>query len=180
MTSTLDDNYFDYLYSLMCGGRYPEEISYRKLFRRLHEVRFRYTIPRDRNRAKDGENLRKKYISETLGSRHGSSILLSGRCTVLEMMVALAIRCEESIMDDPAKGDRTRQWFWGMITSMGLGGMTDDRYDENYVKKVLKRFLDRDYAPNGKGGLFTIKKCDTDLRDVEIWYQLCWYLNGIT
>ena len=45
---------------------------------------------------------------------------------------------------------------------------------------VIKRFLDRDYEPNGKGGLFTIKNCRQDLRKVEIWYQLCWYLDSFT
>ena len=95
-------------------------------------------------------------------------------------MIALAIRCEENIMDDTSYGDRTAQWFWGMITSLGLGDQTDSRIDYIYVDDVIKRFLDRDYEPNGKGGLFTIKNCRQDLRKVEIWYQLCWYLDSFT
>ena len=95
------------------------------------------------------------------------------------MMTALAIRCEENIMDDTRYGDRTTQWFWGMINNLGLGSMWGDNYDKVYVDQVLQTFLNRDYAPNGKGGLFTIRNCDRDLRDVEIWYQLNWYLNSI-
>lgn len=83
-------------------------------------------------------------------------------------------------MDDPSYGDRSLQWFWGMIVSLGLGSMTDDLYDDDYVTYVLDRFMDRKYEPNGKGGLFTIRDCDRDLRTVEIWYQLCWYLDSIT
>ena len=37
----------------------------------------------------------------------------------------------------------------------------------------------REYAPDGRGGLFTIRNCEEDLRKVEIWYQLCWYLDTI-
>ena len=83
-------------------------------------------------------------------------------------------------MDDPRIGDRTSQWFWGMIVNLGIGAMNDDRFDEKYVDEVIERFLNREYEPDGRGGLFTVKNCDTDLRNVEIWYQLCWYLNGIT
>ena len=57
--------------------------------------------------------------------------------------------------------------------------MVDGLFDKNYANKVIKDFLNRDYKPNGRGGLFTIKNCDHDLRDVEIWYQLNWYLDSI-
>ena len=57
--------------------------------------------------------------------------------------------------------------------------MDDTRFDRPYVNSVVKKFLKRDYEPNGQGGLFTIKKCRDDLRDVEIWYQMCWYLDSI-
>ena len=93
------------------------------------------------------------------------------------MMVALAIRCEENIMDDPSYGNRTGQWFWGMIVNLGLGFMTDSRFDEKFVDDVIFRFLNREYEPDGKGGLFTVRNCKYDLRTVEIWYQMCWYLD---
>ena len=93
-------------------------------------------------------------------------------------MVGLAIRCE-SFMDDTAYGDRTGQWFWGMITNLGLGHMTDSKFDEREADVIIDRFLNREYEPNGKGGLFTVRNYDEDLRDVEIWNQLCYYLDGL-
>lgn len=83
-------------------------------------------------------------------------------------------------MDDPTMGDRTGQWFWGMIINLGLGCMTDDQYDEEYVESVVRRFLNREYEPDGRGGLFRVRRCEYDLRNVEIWDQLGWYLNSIT
>ena len=82
-------------------------------------------------------------------------------------------------MDNTSYGDRTTQWFWGMINNLGLGDMVDSRFDKIHVNDIIQRFLDRNYEPNGKGGLFTIRVCDYDLREVEIWCQLLWYLDSI-
>lgn len=159
--------------------------SYSKLLRRLFETRFRFSIPRDRNRVEDGIDLRWRYaclISDNDRERTAITrdlYLPSNSCNVLELMVALAIRCEESIMDDPRYGNRTRQWFWNMIKSLGLAGMVDSEYDEPLVDSVLNRFMDRRYEANGKGGLFTVRNCEGNLRTAEIWYQLCWYIDSI-
>lgn len=170
----VDDEYFEWMFDLVCEGRYARGISFRKLLRYLHDVEFTYIIPNDSNRAEDGIDLRRRFSYETY---------ILGRddpCSVLEMLIALSIRCEESIMDDPRIGDRTSQWFWRMITNLGLSSMTDDRFDERIVDNVIDRFLNREYEPDGRGGLFTVRYCDYDLRDVEIWIQLGWYLNSIT
>jgi hypothetical protein len=138
----------------------------------------------DENRALDGIELRYRFAHykgiDFYPTIKDVESYLDGPCSVLEMMVALAMRCEDTIMDDAKVGDRTKQWFWGMITSLGLGGMRDDLFDKRYVTDILERFLNREYEPNGKGGLFYIRSCDKDLRDVEIWHQLLWYLNSIT
>lgn len=167
----LQDEYFEWLCDIVCQKRYHKQISYRKLLMYLHDTEFVYLIPMDRNRAKDGVGLRDHFISTI---DYGSVSDIDGPCSVLEMMIALAIRCE-NFMDDPCIGNRTSQWFWSMVTSLGLGGVTDERFDMYYVDEVLERFLKRDYAPNGAGGLFTIRNCDCDMRDIEIWHQMCRY-----
>ena len=55
--------------------------------------------------------------------------------------------------------------------------MTDDRFDKDEANKKIYRFLERQYSPDGIGGLFYIKDCDTDLTQVSIWKQVCWYLD---
>lgn len=166
--------YFDWICKKISDGGSPERFS--RLLRYLHSIEFTYTIPRDANRAEDGLGLRYRFAYET----GLPEVFLDGPCSILEMIVALAIRCEETIMDDPAVGDRTGQWVWGMIINLGLGSMDDNRFDEEYATYIVQRFLNREYDYDGRGGLFTIKRCEYDLRDVEIWYQLNWYLDSIT
>lgn len=164
-----DDEYFEWMYRLVCNGRFAKRISYRKLLMHMHDTEFIYCILKDENRAEEGAELRRRFS----GHSH------YGPCSVLEMILALTLRCEETIMDNPAYGDRTGQWFWGMVNNLGLGAMDDNNYDRHYVDSVLDRFLNRQYEPNGEGGLFTIRDCHRDLREVEIWHQMCWYLDSI-
>ena len=173
------DEYFEWLYEIVCKDNFHEKNSFRKLLMLLHSVEFTYTIPSDDNQAERGINLRWIYSLEMDRDHEEVRHFIDGPCSVLEMMVALAMSCE-NIMNDPQIGDRTGQWFWNMIISLGLGSMTDIRFDKEYCLEVIYRFLDREYEPDGKGGLFTIRNCDTDLRNVGIWYQTCWYLNNIS
>ena len=171
-------DYFDWMYNLVCRNRYSKDISFKKLFSYLNDTKFTYSIRMDLNRAKDGTELRRRYANEFKIANIYDRIC--GPCSVLEMMIALAIRCEETIMDDENFGDRTDQWFWDMMKNLGLGHMDDDEFDEEYVSDVVTRFLNRDYEPDGRGGLFFVRNCDIDLRDVEIWIQMLWYLDNIT
>lgn len=173
------NDYFDWLYEKMTEGRVHEHVSYLKLFEYLHKTEFIFSIPNDVNRAKDGTELRYTYAMEK-DEDHVEDILyiLDGPCSVLEMMVALAIRAETTIMDNTLYGDRTKQWFWSMMMNLGLSTMTDDVFDERFVQNRIDIFLNRQYSYDGRGGLFFIPNTDTDLRNVEIWFQLCWYLDS--
>lgn len=175
--SDIEKHYFEWMFDLVCSGRYNKRVSFRMLLEYLHDVNFTYKLSRDANRAENGIDLRYQFAYET--GQVGAERYIEGPCSVLEMMVALSIRCEE-IMDDPAYGDRTAQWFWKMVVNLGLGGMTDDRYDEYYIEEVIQRFLNREYEPDGKGGLFRVKNCPYDLRREELWYQMCWAMDEIT
>lgn len=180
MKEQLVNQYFDWLVGVVRGRGWSKYTSFERLLRHLHDIEFTYLIQKDRNRAEDGINLRLRFIGLYNLNEEYALDILDGPCSVLEMMVALSIRCEENIMDDPRMGDRTGQWFRGMLVSLGLGAMTDIRFNRAEVDVIIARFLNREYEPNGKGGLFTIRRCDRDLRDAEIWYQLCWYLDSIT
>ena len=175
----LDNKYFNWLCDYVCKDRFARTISYKKVLTVLHQTEFKWSIPMDKNRVGDGLELRRRFSHEMCGEYDNEEFIIDAPCSVLEMMLGLAIRCEETIMDDPRYGNRTVEWFWRMMNSLGLSGMYDRNFDKTEVEFIIQRFLDREYAPSGKGGLFYIRGCKKDLRTVEIWTQLNWYLNTI-
>lgn len=170
----INNEYFDWLCQIV------DNRFHGKLLKRLHEIDFEYIIPMDGNRAEDGIELRYRFGYEHSYDQPLIARYLDNRpCSVLEMMIALALRCEGDIMSNGEAGDQTYIWFWGMIRSLGLDEETDKCYDEIYIDDVIDRFLKRQYKRNGQGGLFTIEHCEHDMRSVEIWYQMCWYMDTI-
>lgn len=173
------NEYFDWMCQLVSDKQYIGDRSYRKLLSKLHNIPFTYTIDMDGNRAADGIDLRYRFGYERNYEDYIIASFLDDKpCSVLEMIVALALRCE-TIMEDPDYGDRTGEWFWGMIESLGLESMDNTSFNRDYVDDVIDIFLSRDYGRDGRGGLFTIKHPKRDLRTVEIWYQMNWYLDSI-
>lgn len=103
----LNKAYFEWMYSLVCD----DEPSYRELFHFLHGVDFTYTIDMDGNRFDDGINLRYRFADESgYNGRMVAKYLDSCPCSVLEMLLALAIRLEVS----------------NLITDMTLKGATEE------------------------------------------------------
>lgn len=171
------NDYFEWLWNFTkCRGHSQN----RKIITLLHNIEFRYSIPMDANREEDGIDLRYRFMTEVGIPKNYQEVYgyLDGPCSVLEMMIALAIRCEESIMDDPDIGDRTSEWFWLMMKNLGLDYMSDRKFDRDIAEEKISIFLDRRYKRNGEGGLFVVNG-RRDLRKVEIWYQMCWYLDTI-
>lgn len=168
----LEREYFEWIYSMLFSG----DMSYTRLLAELHQIPFRYTIPMDGNREADGINLRYRFGYELGYADYVVTECLDVReCSVLEMMTALAVRCEE-IMERADKSNLTGKWFREMLCSLGLIDMDNTRIDISAVSVIVSRFLDREYFQNGKGGLFTVsKKCD--MRTVEIWYQMQYWLD---
>lgn len=175
-----NDEYLDWMYNRVCNDRYSKHTSYRKLFAYLNSVEFEYILPMDGNRAEDGVDLRYRFGRENRYPDYMVATYLDDHpCSILEMMLALAIRCEEHLMENTDYGDRAGQWFWEMIVCLGLGHMTDENFDESYADRVIDIFLNREYDKSGKGGLFEIHDPSKDMRKIDIWYQMCFHLNEI-
>lgn len=174
----LNKRYFEWIMSLVDSEEYFRAKSYRKLLYRLYNIEFTYSIPMDANRASDGIDLRYTFgIDQGYDDPLIATYLDTVPCSVLEMMVALAVRCETHIMSDPEIGDRTGLWFRNMLRSLGLDDQTNTRFDENIVDAVISRFLNRQYSRDGHGGLYILKDSIRDLRYIEIWHQMNWYLD---
>jgi hypothetical protein len=178
MSEDVQTSYFNWICDLV-GGWDRRELLYF-----LHSRPFEYTYMMDRNRADDGIDLRYRFgYEQGLPDPVVAAYLDKRDCSMLEMMTALALRCEEDVMADPDAGNRTAEWFNGMLESMGLSDMTDGRFDEHTASDAVDRLLSHRYSPDGKGGLFWIPQETTgerrDMRKYEIWYQMMWYLDNI-
>ena len=180
MTKNLEELYFEWLLSFVYNDHYFKNLSYRRILKYLYLREFYYILPMDENRVQDGTDLRYRFGRENnIDDREIATSLDIRPCSVLEMMVALSCRIEESIMINYDIGNRTGQWFWEMMNSLGLSHETDSNFNIQVINDILYDFLERHYEPNGHGGLFTLNNPPEDLRKVEIWYQMNWYLEEI-
>lgn len=174
----LIDNYYKWLIDMIkC-----ESISvnnYSKLLFHLYNIEFIPIMELDENRALDGINLRYRYCDDIgINENIIDSMLKNRGCSILEMMIALSLRCEEDIMGDP-NDIKVSKWFWIMINNLGFTNMTNANFDKQYVDLIIDNFIKRKYKCNGEnGGLFIVNN-GNDLTKIEIWYQMCWYLNSI-
>lgn len=175
---TISEEYFNWLSDIVTHK--SRKGRYKKLLNDLFFSEFYAKIAKDENRAIDGEGLRIRFAHAVGYNEFKIREAMDDRpCSVLEMIIALADRIEDQIMGEDELGDETYKWFWEMIDNLGLSYYTDDRYDEEAVDAIIDRFLQRKYNKDGRGGLFYIGQCKKDVRKIEIWYQMCWYLDEI-
>ena len=149
--------------------------TYRDLFDILYDTSFVSVLELDNNRCKDGQGLRWEFAFEQGYRTHDQ---LEGACSVLEVILALAIKYASDI----GEGDdiQVSSCFWRMIDNLGLLKFTDVALDSveahHEMTHILDCFMDRDYEYNGEGGLFPLMDPKEDQREVELWYQMSAYL----
>jgi len=171
---TIENDYFSWLVSFVSFNGVEK---YKKLLMFLYMTPFDGGAL-DENREIDGTDFRYRFFTQFSISPPDRSPILELPCNMLEMMIALSVRCEEQLMSDPELGDRTSFWFWGMIKNLKLYCMTDDQYNVHYVKNAIDILKFKKYKPNGECGLFTTS-APVDMRTIEIWDQMGWYLNEL-
>lgn len=174
----IKDEYYLWLYNLIKFGEEDRD-SYSILTKRLHSIEFTWSVPNDDNRVLDGVQLRNTFIDESdIG--YYERWVLDGPCSVLEMLVGLSIRIND-IMADAGDDGFLGRWFWDMIRNLGLIEFTDYNYymkgGHFAVSNTILKLVERTYTPNGRGGLFPLKRAKQDQREIEIWYQLHAYLH---
>jgi hypothetical protein len=171
------DDYNTWLYSQAILDR-NDRINYSKLLSKLNNIPFGYMHPMDVNRYDDGIQLRYRF-----GAEEGyDDIVICNEvdvrlCSVLEMMVALALHMEENIMIDTNYGPRPDRWFMEMLDSLQLIHMTNQNYNSTYVDDRINKLITRNYSLDGSGGLFKLKNPRIDMREIEIWQQAMLYLT---
>jgi hypothetical protein len=95
-------------------------------------------------------------------------------------MIAMCDDLETNVMSNDIYGNRFGKWFWMMIENCGLSFLNDAAYThdaDNYISAVIRRICDRQYEANGDGSFFPLRQPRADMRHVDLWYQLQWYIT---
>ena len=136
LTSATSSTYIEWLVRDKLGLTDKEWKTYNFLINSLAKIEFISIHPQDENRASDGLELRKQFTDETGYFLDGTSGL-PVKCSMLELLAALAIKVENRLMRNISIGDRTSKWFFIMIENMGCSNITNTNWkydDENYSR----------------------------------------------
>lgn len=148
--------------------------DYSAMLKQLHLVEFYSDVWLDEN------IVDKVYIfRDKMGADYDGP---EGKPSVLEIFVTLAVECEDKLMHDDARGNRTAKWFWMILENLGIDRYDDIHYTANASEKIsdiIDIFLERDYDYCGKSGgcAFPCEKPFYDIREAALWEQMNWYLS---
>ena len=176
------ETYIQWLYSLV-GLEQRKYNHYWRVIRRLFKREYYYLVDNDINRYEDGMDLRDKfcmiYNYPTKVFNHAVDI----PCTVLEMLVAFAIRIDQEIMWNPDVGNQAGKWFWQMIFNLGIDPVeySDEHFDQHCLVKLEEKLdtaLGRKYRKDGEGSFFPMKNpIPKNFQKVELWYQMQFWME---
>lgn len=159
------DSYYEHLVRIIDPDN--SHANYTKLLDKLFHAKYFHKYgSNDKNRAVDGTDLRKKYDGYLpIDFKDGFP------CTVLEMMIALAVRIEVDIMGEPGD-DHPERWFWAMVNNSGLGVLTNNQFDDDMFETMIFDILGHRFDAEGNGSFFPLKaKVGRDARQMELWQQ---------
>lgn len=146
--------------------------KYKKLMEVLHEAPFESYVEHDENREADGIELRIDFINDT-----GIFIqTYNPPCSLLEMLVAFAIRIDDEYIGDPSQ-ESPENIFWKMLCNLGLDQFDDRHFNEQQVKKILGVWILRVFEPDGKRSIFPLRDPRSDQRQCDLWTQMISYVN---
>ena len=156
------------------------KMSYYELLCILNSIVYEWILEMDENRQKDAQDLR--YL---FGNEYG--LTEAQICqeldilppSLLEVIVALINRVQETILYDPDKLNSNQEIFMDILTNLGLNELTGHltEVDTNYIWEVIVNFYHHNYSYFGEGGMFVVQNPKADMRETEIWYQCMWYLD---
>lgn len=167
---TIQEAYFAWLYQLV-----HDRVDLTVVCRLMHQVEFTPLVPYDENRVAVAAGLRNEFqeLSGSLGPGEAAD-LMGPDASVFEVLIGFAGQADDMIALS------LKSWFQIFTENLGL-----DRYDDEYllrrstypVESIINKFNNRDYRPNGRGGIFPLKHPKHDQREVELWYQMGDYMN---
>lgn len=175
MDDPVDEQYFEWLYDQAHRDRREGKgLTYTIVSGIMHRIPFKDNVSNDDNRTAEGKELRMEFIEE-----HGLTMFpqmaefLDEPVSFFEMLVALCRRCDFQVelgVDN---------WFYVFIQNLNLSEYADNDIatkNKGVITRVINKVNNRTYSPNGKGGLFPLNNPRSDQREVELWYQMSYYI----
>ena len=129
----------------------------------MWNIPFRPLMELDENRISDVYNIRDIYGWD----------YVSKEPSVLEILVTMAINCEDEIMTNDEYGNRTYIWFWSMYDNLGL----DQVESLEEAEDIIFDFMDRSYDSQGHGSIFYTRYHNRDFRELDLWWQMQMWLT---
>jgi hypothetical protein len=178
MADPIQDIYFKWLVREVCGGVLGRPLyPYTNVCAYMHQIRFKDDVPNDDNRSAEGVSLRDEFLANM--GRHLMPTpmwrkFLEKDCTLLEMLVGMARRCNFQV--DTLS---VQEWFYKFLENLRLSEFEDQEFmstDRIKISKKLNPFNNRTYSPSGAGSIFPLKHPHTDMRKLELWYQMSAYI----
>lgn len=146
------------------------------LMLKLFDTQFYAYDEEDTNRVSDALSYRDVYIYN-FGQEEDMEWARTAPCSLLEILISLAIKLEDDIMYVPSGGSCAAKWFWMFLENLGLDDLSDAYWSadaEEAVSYSAERFMSREYDSDGSGGnIFVIQEehCDLDMRKLHLWQQ---------
>lgn len=156
-----------------------EFTRYNALINTLADIPFTYIHPMDENRYNDAISMRKEFEGVTESDLSTSPGYID-QPTVFEVIAALANRCERQLMRNVQLGDRTKLWFYEMLTNLDVLKWDFEHLRYEYkddVYQKVNRWMKREIEKDGTGGLFPLKHPRTNQKNEQLWNQMMAYLQ---
>lgn len=93
-----------------------------------------------------------------------------------EIFISLASKFDW-LLSDLKNPDRTEEWFWMMMKNTGLIFYDNEHFNRDDIESICDVFVHRKYKTNGYGGPFPLRQPRKNVRRVDLWYQINWYVN---
>lgn len=126
----------------------------------------------EESRAMDGKTLRDQFIMDFDATPDS---VPQGPCTVLEMLIAFALRIDQQIHNWQV-GNRPWVVMEMFIDNLGLSDLCDSQLnpmrDAGYINARLETWMAHKLGRKGEGGLFRFKRPILTINDMDNWAQM--------
>lgn len=182
-----DKDYLCWLMNqLQIAGGGPD--GYLRLCEVLQGCPFMTIVRMDENRREEAMCLRDEYLDssskwcvEPFNRDYYTPIQWQYTCSMLELLVVIVRRLNYELLDSQYEADIWK-WTEELLNNAGLSQFVNARFEADehaseYVTKILKDIIYRQYGFDGEGSFFPLEHPRYDQRNVELLIQMNNYIE---